>query len=213
MVRPREAGFTLIEIMLVLAISSSLAVIAFMGQSALRSQAQFDATVNKTVAEINSAHTQSAAGVNTSALADAGTGTNRCAGPAGNAVFAGTAWTLDNSGSMRIDYYRTTVDASGAGVVACIFSTQSIGMDSPLTISGMPSGGRVLFVRDQLGALVVCTVPNTNISILPSFTGGACVAPAVTPLAVGTTTFTVKDTDGHKSDIIVDVSGLARRNN
>ena len=47
MLARRQAGFTLVEIIIVMAISSALAVIALMGFSTLRSQAQFSDSIER----------------------------------------------------------------------------------------------------------------------------------------------------------------------
>ena len=60
----KQHGFTLIEVILVVAISGALLMIAFAGQGQLRAQAQFDAAVNKVVSTIPYAHNQANAGVN-----------------------------------------------------------------------------------------------------------------------------------------------------
>jgi prepilin-type N-terminal cleavage/methylation domain-containing protein len=195
-----EAGFTLIEVIIVMAISSALLVIVLVGQRGLRSRAQFDAAVNKLVATVGEARTEATAGVN---IVGSGDGTNVCpGGPAGQYVFAGVAWTADNSlpGSpLKIDYYRAL-----PGVTACVFQTRSISLPAPLTVNA--PGGRMLFVRDDQGGLAVCPVNNLGTNVIPSFRDGSC--------ATGTLTLNLSDApDPHISQVIIDQSGLARRVN
>jgi len=58
-------GFTLIELMIAMSITSLLAVIAIMGQSALQSRARFDSAVDKTIQNIAYARNYATSNVNT----------------------------------------------------------------------------------------------------------------------------------------------------
>lgn len=199
MLRNDERGFTLMETIIVMAISMLLLSMVLVGQRGLRSRAQFDAAVNKLVATVADARTQATSGVN---IVGAGDGSNGClGGPAGQYVFAGVMWTADNSlpGSpLKMEYYK-----ANPGVVACKFQTQAIGLPAPLTVS---SGGRVMFVRNDQGGMSVC--PTTSLAAngeLPSFRSGVC--------STGSLTLQLSDADGHSSRVIIDASGLARRVN
>lgn len=207
----KAAGFTLVEIVIVVAISSALLVIVLAGQRGLRSRAQFDAAVNKMVSTVGDANTQASAGVN---IIGSGDGTNRCSGgPAGQYVFAGMVWTADNSlpGSpIKHDYYKVgpvKADGPEPGVVACIFDTRPVSLPAPVTVNA--PGGRVLMLRNNNGSLDVCQANNPTANPAPSFQAGACVA----PFARGTLTLNLSDTDGHVSQVLIEQSGLARRQN
>jgi prepilin-type N-terminal cleavage/methylation domain-containing protein len=208
-----QRGFTLVEVIIVMAISSALVVIAFVGQRSLRAQAQFDAAVDKIVATVADARNQALAGVN---IVGSGDGTNGCAGGgAGAYVFAGVAWTADNAlpGSpIKFDYYKG-LPGSGAANGGCIFQTETINLPSTVQVNAAnpppTRGGRVLFVRNGTGSLAVCAVSNLTVDVRASFRDGACTAPAV----AGTLTLNLRDTDGHTSQVIIDQSGLAKRQN
>jgi hypothetical protein len=69
-------------------------------------------------------------------------------------------------------------------------------------------GGRVLFVRKLDGSLKACSATDLAVAPEPTFGGGACtVFPAAAPLY----TLTFTDTDGHSSQVTIDPSGLAKR--
>ena len=198
-----QSGFSLTELVIVMAITSMLAVIAFAGQRSLRSRAQFDAAVDKIVSTVADAHSQAVAGVN---IVGAGDGSSSClGGPAGQYVFAGVAWTADNTlpgGPIKFDYYKAI-----PGAFACVFQTQAVSLPSAVAVSvGVQPGARVLMVRNDSGGLAVC--PWTNLAAgteLATFQAGAC--------ATGSVTFRFSDADGHVSQVLVDQSGLARRLN
>jgi prepilin-type N-terminal cleavage/methylation domain-containing protein len=200
MVSNKQSGFTLVEIIIVLAISSGLAVIIFTGQRGLRSQAQFDAAVNKIVASVNETHNEATAGVNIVGTGDGSSQPAGCApGTLGTTVFRGTALTVDNAvvgGPLRVDYYRAS-----PGVNACIYDRRVISVPTPVTVT---TGGRVLFMRNDTGGLNVCPVALAT-NVLPLYTSGNCVN--------GTVTYRFTDADGHVSQVLVDGSGLARRLN
>ncbi len=83
---PRQnQGFTLIELIVVMAISSLLLLIAISGQSQLRARARFDESINQLMASID--YTRNFATANVS---ENSTGTNR------DAYLAGAAFELDN---------------------------------------------------------------------------------------------------------------------
>jgi len=222
----KESGFTLVELMIVMAISSALVVIAFVGQRQLRSRAQFDAAVEKVVSSVSSAHTQAVAGVNISSSGTVGTGVDNCLGPPPSTVnpvvFAGTSWTVDSTGStgpnvvFTIDSYKAIPGLMGSPrAAACIFDTETIGLPIGVQISapavnvGKVSG--MLFVRTNLGALNVCPAAPKNSgsaydnNVRQSFEDATC--------ANGALSLTLKDVDGHTADINIDASGLARRLN
>jgi hypothetical protein len=151
------------------------------------------------VATVSDAHNQATAGVNIVGSGDGVTAACPGGGAPGTFVFAGIAWTADSGlpGSpIKMDYYKAS-----PGVSACIFQTQELGLPAPLTVA---TGGRVLFVRNSTGGLNVCPV-NLATNVVPSFQNGAC--------ASGSLALTLSDTDGHTSQVTIDPSGLARRQN
>jgi prepilin-type N-terminal cleavage/methylation domain-containing protein len=221
-----EQGFTLIEIVLVLAITGLLFVVAFQGQSQLRYQALFDSSVSKMVQDIAQTRNEATAGVNTT-----GTGTGAYAGGggcgAGDYVFAGTSWTADSHVSasriatFTVDFYNAAIDKSNdpQGVltgVACKFKSETLTMPSDVMVNSTlvlaKRGVRVLFVRSVTGDLVTCSEASMTASVLPTFGAGACTAPDTAIPAAGLT-FSVKDVDGRTSQVLMDPSGLAKRLN
>lgn len=239
MSKSQQAGFTLIEIMLVGAISGLLLIIAFMGQSGLRSQAQFDADVNKLVSTIAEVRNEATAGVNLTGSGDP-TKSPNIAGCTANGnipgtadVFAGTSWTADSSASatapavFTVDYYvaqvsKTDTDTQGALTgKACKIPGMSrtviipSGIIASVSAASPPkSGGRVLFVRNLDGTLKGCAITDLSADPTVAYGGGACTPFAsVVPLTAASYVFTFSDTSGHKSQVSVDPSGLAKRQN
>jgi hypothetical protein len=214
-------------------------LIAFMGQSGLRSQAQFDADVNKIVSTIAEVRNEATAGVNLTGLGDPNKSPGIGGCPAnGNLpgtanVFAGTSWSADSSAGpsapaiFTVDYYvaqikKTDTDAQGALTgKACIIPgmTRTITIPSGVKVSvtaatpAMP-GGRILFVRNLDGTLKGCAITDLSADPTVAYGGGACTpfAPVV-PLTAASFIFTFSDTSGHKSQVTVDPSGMAKRQN
>jgi prepilin-type N-terminal cleavage/methylation domain-containing protein len=214
-----EAGYTLVELMLVMAITGLLAVIAIVGQAQARRRAVFDEAVHKAVESMADARNEATAGIN---IVGNGEGTAPCpggpnvgpnAGPDDPYVLAGTSWTADNSAVgniIKIDYYKTL-----PGGAACIFDTKPVGMPPGLqvNVTSQPSQiGRVLFVRTANGSLAVCAVTSLATNVLPSFQNGGCGAGTFIP-AAPTPFFTFRDDEGRTSKVEVEQSGLARRTN
>ncbi|HEX3082446.1 MAG TPA: type II secretion system protein [Candidatus Saccharimonadia bacterium] len=208
----KQAGFTLVELVLVLAISGSLLVMAFIGQRGLRSRAQFDADVNKLVSSIADAHNQSTAAVN---IDGPGDGTQNCATTVvanANYVFAGVAWSgLDNAAGST--FSMTFYAADRTAGTACVFDTRTIAVQSDkIRVNPAPGTGvaKSLFVRDDSGGLNVCAVTAAATNVLTSFQAGGCAGGAVANTAL---VINLSDADGHTSQIQVDPSGLAKRIN
>jgi prepilin-type N-terminal cleavage/methylation domain-containing protein len=217
-----QAGFTLIELVLVLAITGALLAIALVGQSELRSHAQFDATVEKLVTSVAEARDQATSGVNLSTGGAVGTGATACpGGPAGEYVFEGVDWSADNSrlpGSpFEIDYYEAgPLDANhntlAANAVACTFGgPQPIAVISDMQVDASQpvgsQGAQVLYVRTDTGALDVCFMsPGNPAAVLAVFASGSCATGA--PLVLD-----LSDSQNHTSQITIDASGLAQRDN
>lgn len=201
-----QKGFTLIEIILVTAISGALLGIAFMGQGQLRAQAHFDAGINKVVSTINKARNSATAGVNDTGQ---GKGQGSCpgAGP-GEYIFAGVAWTVNASGDVRMDYYKA-VSQSSDPKDACVFATDDISLPVPVQVTsqidtGAPvAGATELFIRSN-DLLYVCPVQTSaTATINAAYRSGVCPE--------GKSTLDIKDADGRNAVVEIDKSGLAQR--
>ena len=209
MANRKQAGFTLVEIIVALAIASLLLIIAFSGQRGLRSRAQFDGTIDQVVASVATAHSKATAGVNT---AGPGDGSQNCTGAVGgnDYVFAGVAWNaVDAAGitSITLDYYAATRNALPA---ACIFSSDSITLPSSVRVDVPGAMRRLLFVRDDFGSLNICKSSGSAGSSSASFQKGLCQAPSAVVL---THILTFSDAEGHKAQVQIDPGGLAKRLN
>jgi prepilin-type N-terminal cleavage/methylation domain-containing protein len=208
-----QAGFTLIELMLVMAISAALVVLVFAGQRGLRSQAQFDADVNKLVSTLADAHNESTAAIN---LAGPGDGSRDCLSnpvAGNNYEFAGVAWggtDAPGGGVYSMTFYAA--DRTASPQIACSFNVVPISVPSGIRINQAPGSGvaKSLFVRDEIGGLSVCAVTSAATNVLPSFAAGSCVAGAIGSTAL---VLNLSDADGHTSVVQVDPSGLAKRIN
>jgi prepilin-type N-terminal cleavage/methylation domain-containing protein len=223
----KQNGFTLIEISLVFAITGFLVLIAFTGQDQIRARAQFDSSINQLVATVGEAKTEAVAGLNlTDTGPNMGEGVNGGACPGGNPanpyVFAGTVWSADSTvvgglAVVTIDYFKAetnpaTKDLDG---IACQFDSKNVSIPYDYNVAVENTaltqpGGRIIFARNNIGGVNVCqqtTMAGYPASAEPVFgDAAACVQPG--PLVL---TFT--DGDGHKAQISIDDSGLARRLN
>jgi prepilin-type N-terminal cleavage/methylation domain-containing protein len=203
MAKSNQLGFTLIEVVLVIAITGGMLLIAFAGQGQLRAQAHFDAAANKIVSSINDAHNEAAAGVNTAGTGD---GTVGCTAiPGVDYVFAGVAWVATPAGDLHIDYYKV-IPQSNQASDSCIFATQKIATPVPIQVNIANSvsfqGGKELYIRNN-DVLNICPVADNNINVAALFRFGSCTE--------GVLTLNLTDGDGRKGQIEVDKSGLARR--
>lgn len=231
MPRRDQAGFTLIELILVMAISSMLIVIAFIGQRGVRSRAQFDAAINKLVATVADARNEATTGVN---LLGTGDGTVKCPGGPnpgtkadGRYTFAGTAWSANNATTgkiIKLDYYEAFYgdpDDPTKSPTACVFQTRDIAVPSDLQVNvnspAAQQGGRILFVRTSTSALVVCWVSDLTVDVVPTYQTGGCTPPSTAKINLTPPppwpTLTFSNADGHSAVITIDPSGLVRRTN
>ena len=195
-----QRGFTLIELILVIAISGALLSLALVGQGQIRAQAQFDASVNKIVSSINDAHNQATAGINSTG---AGNGTNGCTS-APDYVFAGIAWVATGPGQIRMDYYKAVPQSTQANE-SCVFLTQGVSLPSPVRfhVSDTVYQGEA-FLRSN-DVLNVCPFDQTSGNVSAMFRSGICSA------GNGQLTLNIYDSDGRTSQVVVDRSGLAQR--
>ncbi|HEY6737130.1 MAG TPA: prepilin-type N-terminal cleavage/methylation domain-containing protein [Candidatus Saccharimonadia bacterium] len=209
MVRRAQSGFTLIEIIFVLALSSLMFVAVLAGERYLRSRTQFDANVNRVVASETEARNRAASVRNT---AGDGTGTAKCGGAAPNAsgvfpyreyIFAGTEWVA--SGTSPMITIRSWKALPGS--FACSFDSEVVAIPSNTVASApAPNGGRVLFIRDDFGRVRTCFLTDVTTDVSATFAGGAC------PTNLTGLTVSVADNESHTADVVIDASGLARRN-
>jgi prepilin-type N-terminal cleavage/methylation domain-containing protein len=200
-----SSGYTLVELTLVMAITSLLAAAVFEGQLALRTQAQFDADVDKIVTSIAQARDEATSGINS-----VGNGTglgDDCVGGTPPAVFAGSLFSADNAlpgGPFEITFYEANPNPV-ATATACPFGVAT-SIDVPSGVTMASASGGEAFVRTSVGGVDAC--PTTGVplaTVVSYFAQGAC--------PVGTWTLSLKDSDGHVATIQVDQSGLAKRLN
>lgn len=210
MVSKAQSGFTLIEIIFVLAISSAMFISILAGERFIRSRAQFDAAINRAIASANEARSMANSVVN--AQGD-GTGAQRCpqpGAPNGNGtfpysqyIFAGTEWIASRTAPMlRINSWKAIPGTAWS----CTFKTTQVDvLDGVYVSSPGPQGGRVLFLRNDNGTMTTCFMTDTATSAATSFANGSC------PNALTTQDFTLTDNNGHAATITIDSSGIARR--
>jgi prepilin-type N-terminal cleavage/methylation domain-containing protein len=223
----REAGFTLVEVTLVMAISGALLLIAFAGQSKNRSNANFQAAMDKIVASINDARNQAASGVNVG-----GIGNGSPAVPAGCAPlgltppieFAGTSWVaipkVGSEGStagyivpwIRDEIHPATCPIATSAVFTSVPVNLSVTYGGPSTPASGTKLPEIMYTRHG-GGLGVCLlddgypVPNFGTASTDEGPGLGCSAGAG---SVPSLTLTVQDTAGHTGTIKIDpTTGLA----
>jgi hypothetical protein len=73
-----------------------------------------------------------------------------------------------------------------------------------LTMVTPANGARALFIRNDIGAVRVCTINNLTTDVVPFFQGNPCSNAAMT--------MTIQGPRGDRANITIDPSGLARRN-
>jgi prepilin-type N-terminal cleavage/methylation domain-containing protein len=204
-----SAGFTLIEIIVVIAISGALFAIIFTGQRQLRSRSSFDAALEQVSSAVADAHNQALAGINTEGP---GTGTKNCgllSAGAAEFEFAGTALSVldaPTGATLRTTYFAASRNSPTS---ACVFSTRDTKLPTLVRLSPSGATQRVLYVRDESGGLTICQSTGSDSSMLSSFLAGACASPAY----VAPADFVFTDPDGMTGTIRVGQNGFATRTN
>jgi prepilin-type N-terminal cleavage/methylation domain-containing protein len=216
MIKQRPAGFTLIEIVIVAAITGGLILIAFAGQRQLRDRTAFDAAINHFAAQTAAVKTESTAGVNT---VGAGNGSGNCPSPNGATkyVFAGTSLVIDDQSggpaTFTVKYWRAGIDDDNKLTgSACVSDSRTFGLSYDLMVNvanaSTMRGYQLLFIRSYNSSLRVCGQNDVTADVAPAFGGGACSAPSATA-----NTLLFQETNGKQSQVIIDDSGVARRLN
>jgi prepilin-type N-terminal cleavage/methylation domain-containing protein len=223
-------GFTLVEITLVLAITSSLIAIAFTGQHALEERASFDASINTTLQDLSYARTDALANVNLVGN-QTGPGNTLHSYAGGPVEVSGAAFTFDTTRSegdiTALDTIYAIYNAAGnlssysnnpyGNSPACNQTGQAPDCAaheeyfSPLTTpnytlkkvgGGVLTGAQVLYINTGDG-LKVCTAYDDTSSY-----AATCAASA------GTIDVVITNIDGYSSTIEINgSSGVAKRLN
>jgi prepilin-type N-terminal cleavage/methylation domain-containing protein len=215
MAKSNQAGFTLVEVVIALAISSALMVIILVGQRQIRERTAFDASINRLVATTAAVRAEATAGVNIVGNGD-GSGAP-C--PGGNGayknVFAGTSLVADSqsggTATFRVNYYKAEIDDDKAMTgVACIYSTRTVTMPYAVRVNvtnPLPNlrGRQIMYIRTARGGLEVCANPSVTADVSNAFGGAACAAP--------TGSLTIDDDQGRRAQVQIDGSGMAKRLN
>jgi prepilin-type N-terminal cleavage/methylation domain-containing protein len=217
-----EKGFTLVEVVIVMAISSLLFLIAFIGQRQLRARATFDGAIEKTLQNIAYTRNYALSNVN-----PGGQGNDT------NTVTAGATFEMNNTHYPRFPLEESASvyghgDSAGnldlttlselpaGGIAACPAGEhpddtdecreQFFGDGDQLTVSGagFNTWFEIIYLNTGHG-LIICDHSDTS--------GGgyvaACAAPPNRPIR-----FTLTDPDGLSAVIQVDPhSGYAHRLN
>jgi prepilin-type N-terminal cleavage/methylation domain-containing protein len=217
-----NAGFTLVEIILVMAISGLLLVIALVGQHQLQARSRFDAAIDKTLQNLAYARNEASAGVNTF-----GTGNNSSTVLGGVAIefnnrhydegfpmeeITNLYADQDESGHLLVN----TIGELPAGGIAvcpanehpddndeCVEEFLQLGDNLTVSGDGINVWGMIEFVNNTGHSLIICNHPDSG--------GGndadACANPITTPIDL---TFT--DPDGFSAQIEIDPNtGYAKR--
>jgi prepilin-type N-terminal cleavage/methylation domain-containing protein len=226
--RQTEAGFTLVEVVLVMAIAALLVLAAWNGQTAVRHQAEFDESVNRVITAVADARNEAVAGINTDGF---GNGTTRCAGGSNPYVFAGTMVVFDSAAASGAQVTTRFWEAEEpkAGVLgsdACEITTAArqinVGQADFTARLAKPSAatGAVLFIRGANSVLTVCysTTLNTN-QLKSAFAGAGCPGGAIqlisslpaAPAPPRSMDVQLQDSLNHRAHIFIDQSGLPTR--
>lgn len=129
----RQSGFTLIELMIVVAIVAILAAIALPAYQSYTKRAKF----SEVIAAVGPAKT--AVEVCVQGYTDTGTITDDCTS-AGNAALSGASATTANFASASVSTDGTEITITGQATAALDNSTYSL-----ITSGGVSSGGQVLW--------------------------------------------------------------------
>jgi prepilin-type N-terminal cleavage/methylation domain-containing protein len=207
----RNTGFTLIEVIIVMAITGLILVIAFIGQRQLVARARFDSSVNKLVQNITYARNFATSNVNTEG-----------AGNKTDAVVAGIGFELDNShpgGNLAelepvycnpTDCANTYSDLPNNDASRCPHLSadnecfeQFFG-PTDLTLSGNTTF-ELIYLNTTRGVKVCQPIIDSNFGTIKD----ACATSPTGPITV-----TVTDPNGFTADIQFDLSsGTPKRMN
>ncbi|MBW4061309.1 prepilin-type N-terminal cleavage/methylation domain-containing protein [Candidatus Saccharibacteria bacterium] len=217
-----EAGFTLVEVTIGLAITGGLLVIALTGQRQLRNHNTFTAATDQVIQSLASARNDAVSGVIPS--------TTVCGGQtvgSGNITFGGTVWRGGIASGVTQFNVQTVVIARNRTVCSTepgfsMQSTHPVPLVTQLTSlnSGLlhntpdVTGAQVIFLRSPTsGGFSVCLVPYSMPSTATSvvFSSGNCPSTGGFA-ALATENVVVRDPNGQILTIKVDgTTGLATR--
>jgi prepilin-type N-terminal cleavage/methylation domain-containing protein len=207
----RQQGFTLIEVMIVLALSGLMLVLAFAGQHQLIARSRFDGEINKMIQDIAYARNYSNANVNID-----GTGDRT------DAVLAGVGYELDNghaNGQLAElepvycdpdDCSNTYDDVPAHNQSLC----PRLSADHECFEEFFDSGDLKLVGHSSIEIIYLNTATRGIRICDPIIDGSQTIGPACQTNGAGSVVFTVQDGNGFTTDISIDAtSGLARRLN
>ncbi len=180
----REAGFTLIEVILVAAIAAALGAVIFIGQRQIREQAQFTDAIENVTTLVNRTKNEAATNVNI-----AGSGTNQ------SSVIMGKKLTfIDNSSQILV--YDMTLN----GPTVNYSSPQTQTIPWGVQFKGSPAGNYSLyFVRDSVTGSLYTYTP----TVPPPDTVGDWFKPG-SLASRGLVSYAFQDLSGRRATITVD---------
>jgi type II secretory pathway pseudopilin PulG len=208
-----NAGYTLLELTIVFAISGALIAIAFVGQAQLRSGAQFTGALDSVVTTLAATRNNALSGVETAGKVCGGKGTI--------VYFGGSIYRIGYGGTDKagnplpalINHQTLVVSSDGTtcSIETTLDTTIHVSLSEPLLLAkskAFPTGLMIEFIRNPNGGdYQVCIEPyGTAVGV--SFSTGTCQGPQIkTP-----TVLTFSDTAGRKSNLTIDpTTGLAKR--
>ena len=215
----KNAGFTLIEIMLVTAIGGLLVVIALVGQHELQARARFDAAIAKTIQNFAYARTFAQSNVNisgggsdtTTAIAGTAVEPNNGHYAEGYPLVEITTLYAQQDGSSQI-ILPSLAELPSAGIAACPAaqhpddndecSENFFDVDDHLTVTNPTNWFQIFFINTGHGLKFCHRVNGDGLSI-----GDACTSGSTAPFDV-----TLADPDGFTATIeFAGVTGFAKR--
>ena len=164
----QEAGFTLVEVILVMAVSAALLLVAIAGQARTRNNASYVGAVDKIISSINDARNQAASGVN-----QVGDGTGfsiggiaACNSVGTPAYFGGVSWkaaAIVGSESASPAVLRTWATD---GLNACVATSSAVSVQLPISVTLSGAGNttklsEIAFVRVN-GGVRPCFRPDIS---------------------------------------------------